>query len=133
MHIHRQWRAGVGDDSCLQANISNFVVYNRALPLSLLASHFSFIPKLLTTTPRDATGAATPDIIVDKLQQDLDKAKEASDDAAIATWRKERHAVQKAKVTALRHRCVVPFRSPFQESLSGVRPFQESDTCSHNV
>jgi hypothetical protein len=117
----RQWRAGVGDDSCLQANISNFVVYNRVLPLPLIASHFSFIPKI--PTPRGAKEAATSDPLVDKLQQEAEEAKKnAVEEAAISTWRKERHAVQKAKVNALRHRCTVPFRIRMPSYCSTVLP-----------
>ena len=38
----RQWRAGVGDPSCLQANMYGFAFYSRALTLDEVSKHFQF-------------------------------------------------------------------------------------------
>ena len=47
----RVWRAGVGDPTCLQANICNFAFYPQALSAATIKKHFLFDPAQKLAAP----------------------------------------------------------------------------------
>ncbi len=103
MWVCRQWRSGVGDASCLQANICNFGIYTRALPTSVILKHFAYVPEASPEKGAASTaqgdGTFKPDGLLKDGEEDV-SALAASKGGGL----KDRHVVRQAKYTALRHR-----------------------------
>lgn len=57
----RMWRSGVGDSTCLQANLCNFAFYPTALLPAIIRKNFEFNPSMRDVpAPLAATQAAKP-------------------------------------------------------------------------